>query len=145
MLASEPKHWAALMMLGYCYEGLDRHQDALATAERALEGDPYDFRALQLAGRAAARLEDQARAKTFIERALGIEPPPDPMPQRLYAFIRTLIGLPGLRRLFRTDARDELDPSAHHEELARWKEWAKGYLEWLEAGNASSNDGAAEQ
>src|SRR5262249_21623088 len=121
-------HWAALMMLAYCYEALGRDKDALVASQRALKKEPGDFFALQVAGRVAARLGEHETARALVTQALAVYPPPDPIPRQLSSLMRTVVNLPGLRRMFRKDAADELDPVMRQEELDRWKQWADSYL-----------------
>src|SRR5262249_36784765 len=100
MLVTDPEHWAALMMLAYCYEALSRDKDALVASHRALKKEPGDFFALQVAGRVAARLGEHETARAMVTQALAVYPPPDPIPRQLSSLIRTVVNCPAFGGCF---------------------------------------------
>jgi adenylate cyclase len=79
--AVSPTDFQAKGLLLMVYRSLDRPaeshaaaEEALARAERELDRDPENVRALYFAGLALTCLGQQARARELLERALAIEP-----------------------------------------------------------------------
>lgn len=131
VLVRDPAEGFAMSMLANCYAAQGRTREALDWAEKALAQMPESFALLQLSANLCAKREEHARAKGLIVRALATDPHRHNPPEWLLLFIRVLMRIPLVRRLFRSAAA-AVEPGRAQRDFAHWKRWAEAYLAWLE-------------
>lgn len=119
-----------LATMAMCYERVGDPQSAIKAAEEALAIDSGHFASLQRLARIHLGLEDYAKAKDYVQRALEHYPAPLPPPPRVYFWLLRLLRVfPRVRRVEQTVRQDLLNPNRNNEQ---WFGWAQHYLTWYE-------------